>query len=826
MNRALSILAALGVSVTLTACGGSSDNNTTTPTTTPTAPTTPSTGTGTTTEKPVAAINVTSSEGNSFSVEQGDVTVTLSGAESKGSADSTLTYDWEITTLPPFSKAVLNNEDGVDTQFTADLPGDYVVRLTVKDGEKESEASTMQFTATSTKPVAVTKTSYEEPLGTTTVDLDASNSILPTGTEGELTYSWTLVEKPQDSAAKLNDSDQELAKLDVDVVGEYKMQLVVSLGDNAADPVDVVVKIYTANVAPVAKVEDLTITLGQQAVLDAGESFDPEGEALQYRWQWAYSPVEPDNVPLPTLEGDKTSTLKFTPVAAGEYALTMFVFDGDKKSDTAEIKVTVEKDPEATSNAAPIGKLHATGYYPSYSIGEQEVGLRAEFNFIGYDPEADDISIVDAELIQKPEGSTVELVDIGSWKPLGKKIQKLDVEGTYVVRMTVTDGVNQVTKEASMEAKIGNVNGQPSTRGVDAQSKSVIVGNDLVFDASSKDPNNDPMTFHWELVDKPDGSNAVIEAVIEPESQEYRRARVKTDVPGSYTARLIVEDDRGLMAKSYSQDTGFAKVSNTVPEIRSVVWARSWGRLSQGENYYQILPCMSLLHRPVIVDADGDEVHWHQELVSTPASGGTFTSYPDKADCPDSRGQVFSKPGTYVFRYYATDLINDAENYDFVVNVDSMEDAKGVRLRSLNADGESLWHPLPYENKPPFASDFYSSSKPYLEEGATQWSMTAVDGDYTIENVKVSHINGGLDDLTPRFEGLSEGLVIAKGDALNFQTIYPKVPCIRTDDKAEGFHFSFNIKEIPEVTFVLENWRAANDGILSEWRECEAGELK
>lgn len=96
--------------------------------------------------------------------------------------------------------------------------------------------------------------------------------------------------------------------------------------------------------------------------------------------------------------------------------------------------------------------------------------------------------------------------------------------------------------------------------------------------------------------------NNVVHVPLTPEDQEYRRTKVVTDVPRSYTARLIVRDDRGLYAKAYSQDDGLAKVSNAIPEIRSVVWARSWGRLSPGAEFYQILPCMDLMHRPVVVD--------------------------------------------------------------------------------------------------------------------------------------------------------------------------------------------------------------------------------
>lgn len=673
------------------------------------------------------------------------------------------------------------------------------------------------------KLLAVTQTERSVLLGTDVVELSARNSQFPSSGSGNPIYSWTLNEKPAESAGYLTDKDKETAKLNVDVIGEYKLKLVVGYDNETSEPVDIVVTVREENAAPTAVIEDLTVELGQQVVLDGSASSDPEGETLQYRWKWAYSAVKPSGVPVPELSGANTSVLTFTPQAVATYNLTFFVFDGERISEEKEVTITVEKPANGNTNAAPIGELIATGYYPSYSIGEQELGLRAEFNFEGYDPEGDELQVVEAVLTEKPADSAAELVDIGSWKPLGKKIQKLDVVGTYRVRMTLTDGTNQITREANMEAKIGNVNGQPSTRSVDAVAKSVIVGNALIFDASSKDPNNDEMTFMWELVDKPDDSNASIEPVIESESGEFRRAKVVTDVPGSYTARLIVRDDRGLYAKTYSEDTGFAKTFNTAPEIRSVVWTRNWGRLDMGEDFFQILPCMSLLHRPVLIDADGDEVAYHEELTSAP-DGGEFTSYPDETDCPDSRGTVFSKPGQYVFTYYATDLIDDAPNYEFVVNVDPIEEAKGVRLRSINSDNESLWHPMPYENIPPYASDFSASLDPFEEE-YVQWSLTAADADYTIENLMVKHINGDVATLQPRLEGLSEGLVIAKGESVDFKTITPAIPCVRTGDRSEGFHYSFNIKEIPELTFTYEVWQTASDGMFSEWEECETGEI-
>jgi hypothetical protein len=49
------------------------------------------------------------------------------------------------------------------------------------------------------------------------------------------------------------------------------------------------------------------------------------------------------------------------------------------------------------------------------------------------------------------------------------------------------------------------------------------------------------------------------------------------------------------------------------------------------------------------------------------------------------------------------------------------------------------------------------------------------------------------------------------------------VTCIRNENSGEGFHFSFNIKEIPEITFVYEGWLGASKSSSSKWTAFEAG---
>lgn len=794
------IFTLLWLMLLLSACGGGSDSS--------------DDNNGEVIAKPTAVITLVAPQQPRFSLADGPVTVDLSGSNSTNNRNSTLTARWSWVSKPANSQATFSADDIMSPQFTADLPGDYIVSLTVNDGTASSEPVRLTVTATSPVPVANTQLRHSVRLGTYSLELDGSASTIPTDATGSLDYAWALVTKPTDSAAYIADEDQATARLELDIEGEYIVQLVVSHQGISSAPVLIEVIVSSGNAQPVAVAQDVTVKLGETVALDGSQSYDPENETLQYRWSWN---EVPKNVAVPALTGRTSATASFTPEAAGSYTLNFFVYDGQWKSE--EITVTAKVEPAAdypAVNHPPVGELVASGYSPSASVGEQELGLRADFKFIGYDPDGDALEIVSTELIEKPEDSVATIVNIGAWEPLGRKIQKLDKLGIYKVRMTLTDGVNTITREATMEAKIGGINNRPSIGGIEVASQSVLVNDALIFDASSSDKDGDPLSFVWTLVDRPDGSSAVVEPLLEPESQEYRRARVVTDVPGSYTVRMVVSDDRGLQGVVPREASGLAKLTNTAPEIRRVYFKRNWGSLAPNESYYQMLPCMSLLFSPLIIDPDGDKIYEHSELVSTP-DGGRYTSNPG-ADCPAAGGAVFTKPGAYTFRYLASDGIDDSEPYNFTINIEPMENAKGVLLKNVGAS-RSVLHPLPYQNIPYYG---FGSTKftPWTEPPPVSWSVEALDNDYTVTDVTVRHINGDILELTPKFEGLDEGQVIAQGTTLSFATKMPPVICMRTDDATEGFHFSFRIKEIPEATFIYEYWLSATKGPLNEWPLC------
>ena len=72
--------------------------------------------------------------------------VKLDGSSSTDPEGQALTYQW--TLMPPLgSNATLDDVTAVTPSFTADVAGDYGVRLVVSDGDKDSAPATATVTA-------------------------------------------------------------------------------------------------------------------------------------------------------------------------------------------------------------------------------------------------------------------------------------------------------------------------------------------------------------------------------------------------------------------------------------------------------------------------------------------------------------------------------------------------------------------------------------------------------------------------------------------------------------------------------------------------------
>ncbi|HEY9159530.1 MAG TPA: PKD domain-containing protein [Desulfomonilia bacterium] len=83
---------------------------------------------------------------NQTAIRYANRTVQLNGSGSSDLDNDPLTYSWSVTSSPSGSSAVLSSTTVVNPTITLDLPGTYVISLTVNDGETNSAADTVSLT--------------------------------------------------------------------------------------------------------------------------------------------------------------------------------------------------------------------------------------------------------------------------------------------------------------------------------------------------------------------------------------------------------------------------------------------------------------------------------------------------------------------------------------------------------------------------------------------------------------------------------------------------------------------------------------------------------
>ena len=215
-------------------------------------------------------------------VSVGDVT--LDGSGSTDANNDTLTYKWEVTSIPSGSKAVLSSATVPKPTFKADVVGTYSFTLVVNDGKLSSPAVTATVVASNSNsaPVANPGTNQNVNLGAL-VYLDGSGS---TDADSDaLTYRWSLVIKPTDSAAVLSFPNSPNPKFTADKAGAYGLGLVVNDGKTDSAMGVITVTAYPANTPPVAVAGDnQNVALNTVVSLNGSGSTDANADPLTYKW--------------------------------------------------------------------------------------------------------------------------------------------------------------------------------------------------------------------------------------------------------------------------------------------------------------------------------------------------------------------------------------------------------------------------------------------------------------------------------------------------------------------------------------------------------------
>ncbi|MCW9017511.1 MAG: PKD domain-containing protein, partial [Kangiellaceae bacterium] len=264
-------------------------------------------------------------------------TIQLDGSGSTDVNGDSLTYQWQFISKPSDSTSVLDDENLVNPQFSLDASGVYELQLIVNDGYEDSLPDTVTINSIeNTAPVANAGPDQDTDLGQT-VMLDGSGS---SDADGDpLSYQWALIHKPANSQTILIEPQSVTPSIEIDVYGEYVVQLIVNDGDLDSQPDTVM--LTSQNLKPVAEAgDDSEAKTGDLVTLDGSLSYDPNGDDITYHWALIHQP-ENSNV---TLENTQNEFPSFLPEVEGTYVVQLIVNDGELDSlpDTVTTEVSHE----------------------------------------------------------------------------------------------------------------------------------------------------------------------------------------------------------------------------------------------------------------------------------------------------------------------------------------------------------------------------------------------------------------------------------------------------------------------------------------------------
>lgn len=555
-----------------------------------------------------------------------------------------------------------------------------------------------------------------------TVTLDGSASF--DEDNDPLTYRWRFVFVPDRStSAELSDKRAVKPTFVADMEGTYEVELIVNDGkaDSKADTVTITVA--SANSAPTAHAgDDQSVKTGQRVEVDGRDSQDADGDLLTYQWSFVSVPDGSAAV----LEDASSVVATFTPDVDGEYRLSLVVNDGVVDSAPDEVVVTA-----STPNSKPVANA---GGNQTVNVGDT-VTLDGSSS---HDADNDQITY-QWHFVTRPAGSNAELSGDTTVSPSFTA----DVEGDYVVGLVVNDG-QEDSDNANVTITAQEVN-LPPVAVIDEADRSTVPGTKLQFSSSgSHDPEGSAVTRSWSIVAAPEGSNAEVEI----SSFGPNRVSVVFDLEGTYVLQLIVNDGE--------LDSEPARVTITVKETNRKPTADA------GEDQTVNIGDLVTLDGSNSIDPNDDVISYSWSFRSTPEGSS--------AELTDASSVAPSFTPDIAGDYIVQLVVNDGE-YDSdpvtvkVTAVDPLVDGLKLEYYSFGSwNDETLSY---VSNGSISKTETCVGSCPNyvtLEE----YRITAIGGDYTLDNVEAVVITPGYDHLNPLIDGLYTGQTITKGSTVSF----------------------------------------------------------
>ncbi len=259
-----------------------------------------------------------------------------------------LTFTWQMVQRPQGSAASIVAPDTPMPGFQSDVPGDYVVEMTVINQAGVADSTPDQVVVTVEQvlqpPVADAGIDLSGTVGTP-VPLSGVASTDPQGLT-PLSYGWSFANKPAGSNAQLIQAGSATPSFTPDQPGSYTLELTVGntagLWDQTPDTVAVTVSEVVV-VEPIAEAgPDFGVLPLEQVELDGTASTDPSGAyPMVYDWTMVSKPAGSSAV----LDDESAAQPAFFADLAGAYTFELTVQNADGVWDTTPDTVTVEAVP-------------------------------------------------------------------------------------------------------------------------------------------------------------------------------------------------------------------------------------------------------------------------------------------------------------------------------------------------------------------------------------------------------------------------------------------------------------------------------------------------
>ena len=341
------------------------------------------------------------SAGNDITIKLPVNSVTIDGkATSSVGIDS---YAWEKVSGPNSTIRKKNQAKLIAEDLEQ---GSYVFRLTVtdKNGNKDSDdvKVTVQPGDDPPKASAGKDITIKLPVNSVTIDGKATSSV------GIDSYAWEKVSGPNSTVRKKNQA--KLIAEDLEQ-GSYVFRLTVTDKNGKKDSDDVKITVLPGDDPPKASAgKDITIKLPVNSVTIDGKATSSVG-IDSYAWEKVSGPNS-------TVRKKNQAKLIAEDLEQGNYVFRLTVTDTNGKTDSDDVKITVEPGDDP----------------PKASAGK-DITIKLPVNSVTIDGKATSSVGIDSYAWEKVSGPNSTVRKKNQAKLIAEDLE----QGNYVFRLTVTD---------------------------------------------------------------------------------------------------------------------------------------------------------------------------------------------------------------------------------------------------------------------------------------------------------------------------------------------------------------------------------------------------